>query len=250
MAGHDGNGGTLRFVHRCRKTSPRAKRHGQGISDMVDYERARRSMVDSQVRPHDVTDLRIIGALLEIPREKFVPPAQRALAYLDAEVPVAGKRALLKPLVFGKLLQAAGITERDRVLDVGCATGYSSAVLGKLAGNVVALEEDPALARTASETLGALGCANVSVATGPLTAGAAQGAPYDAILLEGAADVVPDALTAQLKEGGRLLAVIGRVPMGKATLFRKVAGHVTAVALFDAGAPLLPGFAKPAAFVF
>jgi len=217
---------------------------------MVDYARVRRAMVDSQVRPHDVTDRRILAAMLEVPREEFFPPAQRALAYLDAELPVAGKRTLLKPLVFSKLLQAAAIKESDRVLDVGCATGYSSAVLGKLAGSVVALEEDPALARMAGETIRTLGFANVSVASGPLTAGSAQGAPYDAIVLEGAVEFVPDALTAQLKEGGRLVAVLGGVPMGKATLYRKIAGHLTAVRLFDAAAPLLPGFAKPAAFVF
>ena len=207
-------------------------------------------MVDSQVRPHDVTDLRIIAALCDVPRELFVPPAQRALAYLDAEVRVAGNRALLKPMVFAKLLQAAALTETDRVLDAGCATGYSSAVIGKLAASVVALEEDSALARTADETLAPLRFANVSVATGPLTAGWPQDAPYDAILIEGAIEIVPDALIAQLKEGGRLLAVIGNMPMGKAALYRKVGGHVTVVPLFDATAPLLPGFVKPAAFVF
>src|SRR5437868_4478755 len=130
---------------------------------MVDYAQARQAMVDRQVRPHDVTDLRIIAVLLEVPRERFFPPAQRALAYLDAEVPVSetGTRALLKPMVFAKLLQAAAIGENDRVLDVGCATGYSSAVLGKLAGSVIALEGDPALARMASETFAELALANV-----------------------------------------------------------------------------------------
>ena len=217
---------------------------------MADTAQARRAMVDSQVRPHDVTDLRIIAALLEVARERFFPPAKRALAYLDAEVPVAGTRALLKPMVFAKLLQAAAIADGDRVLDVGCASGHSSAVLGKLAGSVVALEEDAALARMAGETLNELGAANVSVAAGALTAGWAQGAPYDAILIEGAVEIVPDAVTAQLKDGGRLVAVIGRVPMGKATLYRKLGGKLTAVPLFDAAAALLPGFAKPAAFVF
>ena len=217
---------------------------------MVDSAQARRAMVDGQVRPHDVTDLRIIAALLEVPRELFFPPTQRALAYLDAEVPVAGTRVQLKPMVFAKLLQAAEIAENDRVLDVGCATGYSSAVLGKLAGGVVALEEDAALARKASETLAQLGLANASVATGQLTAGWPQAAPYDAILIEGAVEVVPDALVAQLKDGGRLVAVVGSVPMGKATLYRRIGSHVTALPLFDAAAPLLPGFAKPPAFVF
>src|SRR5437868_2561208 len=166
---------------------------------MVDHAQARQAMVDRQVRPHDVTDLRIIAALLDVPRERFFPPAQRALAYLDAEVPVAGPRALLKPMVFAKLLQAAAIGENERVLDVGCATGYSSAVLAELAGSVIALEEDPALVRSASEMLAELGAAHVSVVTGPLTDGWPKGAPYDAILIEGASEIVPDALLAQLK---------------------------------------------------
>ena len=219
---------------------------------MVDYAQARRTMVDCQVRPSDVTDLRIIAAMLDVPRERFVPPARRAIAYLDLDVPVAeaGTRALLKPMVFAKLVQAAAIGENDRVLDVGCATGYSSAVLGRLAGRVVALEEDATLARMASEALAELKAANVSVASGPLTAGWWEGAPYDAILLEGASEIVPDALLAQLKDGGRLVAVIGRAPMRKATIYRMAGRHVSAVALFDAAAPLLPGFAKPAEFVF
>src|SRR5438128_11143044 len=150
---------------------------------MVDFAQARRAMVDSQVRPHDVRDLRIIAALLEVPRERFFPPEKRALAYLDAEVPIAGMRALLKPMVFAKMLQAAGIGQSERVLDVGCASGYSSAVLGKLAGSVVALEEDAALAAMAREVLAELGAPNVSVVSGALTAGWAQGAPYDAILI-------------------------------------------------------------------
>ena len=219
---------------------------------MVDYARARRTMVDCQVRPSDVTDLRIIAAMLDVPRELFVTPSRRAIAYLDLDVPVAdgSLRALLKPMVFAKLLQAAGIGETDRVLDVGCATGYSSAVLAKLAGNVVALDEDSALCRSASENLAALGV-HVTVATGPLAAGWLDEAPYDAILLEGASEVAPDRLLAQLKDGGRLLAVIGSGPMGKATIYRKAAeGRVTALPLFDASAPPLPGFAKAPAFVF
>ena len=220
---------------------------------MVDYAQARRTMVDCQVRPSDVTDLRIIAAMLDVPRERFVPPARRGVAYLDLDVPVTdgpAPRVLLKPMVFAKLLQAAAIDENDHVLDAGCATGYSSAVLGKLAGRVVALEEDAALARTATANLAELGGANVSVATGPLAAGWKQGAPYDAILLEGASQMVPDALLAQLKDGGRLLAVVGSGPMGKATIYRMAGRHATAQPLFDATAPLLPGFVKPPAFVF
>lgn len=219
---------------------------------MVDYAQARRNMVDNQVRPSDVTDLRLIDAMLDVARECFVPEARRAIAYLDIDVPVTdgAARALLKPMVFARLVQAADLGENDRVLDVGCATGYSAAVLGKLAGNVVALDEDPALCRSAADNLAALG-AHVSVASGPLAAGWPDTAPYDAIIIEGAAEVVPQALLAQLKEGGRLVAVLGRGPMGKATIYRKAAaGRVSAQPLFDASAPLLPGFAKPAVFVF
>jgi protein-L-isoaspartate(D-aspartate) O-methyltransferase len=167
-------------------------------------------------------------------------------------VPVGdkGARALLKPMVLAKLIQAAGIREGDRVLDVGCATGYSSAVLARLAAAVVALEEDTALARVAGETLAASGVSNVSVVSGPLHAGFARDAPYDVIVMEGASEVVPAALLAQLKDGGRLVAVIGSGPMGKATIYRAAGGGATGQTLFDASAPLLPGFAKPAAFVF
>lgn len=220
---------------------------------MVDYAQARRTMVDGQVRTSDVTDLRIIAALQEVPRERFVPEARRAIAYLDSDVPVSeagAPRALLKPMVFAKLLQAAEIGQTDRVLDVGCATGYSSAVLAKLAARVVALEEDAALARRASETFAALGVANVLAAAGPLTAGWPDEAPYDAIVLQGATEVAPEALLAQLRDGGRLVAVVGRGPMGKATIYRMAAGHATALPLFDAAAPLLPGFVRPPAFVF
>src|ERR1044072_3159060 len=216
----------------------------------MDTTRARRTMVDNQVRPADVTDHRIIAALLEVSREGFVAPSRQARAYLDLDVPAAeGSRCvLLKPIVFGKLLQAAGIKESERVLDVGCATGYSAAVLAKLAANVVALEEDAALAASAKSNLA--DAANVSVVTGPLTAGSPQGGPYDVILLEGRSEVAPEPLCAQLGEGGRLLAVIGSAPMGKATIYTNAGGHVTAQPLFDAGAPVLPGFVKPPEFVF
>src|SRR5215475_12763966 len=157
---------------------------------MADYARARRTMVDSQIRTADVTDLRILTAFLEVPREAYVPPARREIAYLDENVPVnAGGRALLMPMVFAKLLQAAEIRATDHVLDVGCATGYSAAVLSRVAASVVALEEDAALARMATDTLAQSGARNVSVTIGPLAAGSAAGAPYDVIVLEGATEV-------------------------------------------------------------
>jgi protein-L-isoaspartate(D-aspartate) O-methyltransferase len=218
---------------------------------MVDYAQARRTMVDRQVRTADVTDLRILGALLEVPREAYVPAARQPIAYLDENVAVgAGGRALMKPMVFAKLLQAAGIGEGDHVLDIGCASGYSAAVLARLAGSVVALEEDVTLARGAGEALARTGATNLSVVSGPLQAGWPKGAPYDVIMIEGAVEVVSDSLLAQLKDGGRLVAVVGRAPMGKATVYRMASGHATAQPLFDATAPSLPGFVKPAEFVF
>jgi protein-L-isoaspartate(D-aspartate) O-methyltransferase len=223
---------------------------------MIDFAAARRTMVDCQVRPSDVTDLRIIAAMLDIPRERFVPEDKSAVAYLDRDVVVnAGApgrpaRCLLKPMVLAKLIQVAAIAETERVLDVACASGYSSAVLARLAASVVALEEDPDLAATANRLLKQLAIANVAVETAPLAGGAPAHAPYDVILVNGAFEVVPRALLAQLDKGGRLLGVSGAGPAGKAVLYRVVNGNVSSRTVFDAGAPLLPGFAAPAAFVF
>ena len=218
---------------------------------MVDYAQARRTMVERQVRTVDVTDLRIQAAMLEVPREAYVPAARRALAYLDHDVRVSDSgRALLRPIVFSRLIHAAAIRETDHVLDVGCATGYSAAILARLAGSVIALEEDIALARGAGETLAQTGATNLSVVSGPLVAGWSKSAPYDVIVLEGATEVRPDSLLAQLKEGGRLVAVVGSGPTGKAMIYRMASGHMTVQTLFDAAAPVLPGFVKPAEFVF
>ena len=171
---------------------------------MIDFAAARRMMVEGQVRTSDVSDLRIIAAMLELPRERFVPEAKAALAYLDADVPVTeaqgGKpvRRLLKPMVLAKLVQAAAIQASDHVLDVGCATGYSSALLARLARSVIALEEEETLVRLARENLKAVGADNVTVVAGPLTQGWQGGAPYDVIFLNGATEIAPQALTRQL----------------------------------------------------
>lgn len=219
---------------------------------MTDFAAARRMMVDGQVRTSDVTDLRIIAAMLEVPREKFVPAASAELAYLDLDLPVGGAgeatRALLKPMVLAKMIQAADVRDTDHVLDVGCATGYASAVLARLAQSVVALEEDPALARLAADAFTATGLRNVTAVAGPLTEGWPTQAPYDVILLNGAIELLPDALRRQLKPAGRLLAVTGGRPGGR--VMRYGAGGGEGWPLFDATAPLLPGFAKPPAFVF
>jgi protein-L-isoaspartate(D-aspartate) O-methyltransferase len=223
---------------------------------MTDFATARRMMVDGQVRTSDVTDPRIIAAMLELPRERFVPQGKADLAYLDLDLPVTqpkpggAARCLLKPMVLAKMVQAAGLGEDDHVLDVGCATGYSSALLARLAGSVIALEEDEALARLARENLAAVGAVNATVVSGPLTQGWQGRAPYDVIFVNGASEIVPHALARQLKEGGRLVAVVGRAPTGQAVVYRCVGGDISGWPIFDAAAPLLPGFAAPPVFVF
>ncbi len=223
---------------------------------MIDFAAARRIMVDSQVRTSDVTDLRVIAAMLDVPRERFLPVGQADLAYLDFDAPVTSAergqpaRRLLKPMVLAKLLQAAEIADGDHVLDVGCATGYSSAVLARLASSVVALEQDAALAELARGNLGALGLNQVQVVSGALAEGWPPQGPYDVILLNGASEVVPKALLQQLKPGGRLVGVLGRGPAGKAMLYCSIGGECGGRPIFDAAAPLLPGFTAPLAFVF
>jgi protein-L-isoaspartate(D-aspartate) O-methyltransferase len=231
---------------------------------MVDFRAARRAMVDGQIRTNGVTDLDLIGAMLDIPREAFVPERQAAVAYLDRDLPLPSRgeaaRYLIKPEVTAKLIQATDTTPQDRVLVVGAATGYSAAIVSRLAAAVVALEEDAGLAETAQANLRHLGVANVTIAAGPLAAGWPAVAPYDVILVEGGVETVPQALFDELSAGGRLIAVVydgsgdsagpvdGKV--GKATLYRDVRGEVGGRVLFDACAPLLPGFAKARAFVF
>jgi protein-L-isoaspartate(D-aspartate) O-methyltransferase len=231
---------------------------------MVDFRAARRAMVDGQIRTNGVTDLDLIGAMLDIPREAVVPERLSAMAYLDRDLalPSGGgaPRYLIKPEVTAKLIQAAEVTPQDRVLVVAAATGYSAAILSRLAAAVVALEEDPGLAEMAQANLRHLGVANVTVTAGPLSAGWPAAAPYDVILVEGGVETIPQPLFGELAAGGRLITVVyegrgdaagpveGKV--GKATLYRDVKGEVGGRALFDASAPLLPGFAKARAFVF
>lgn len=222
---------------------------------MIDFADARRKMIDSQLRPVDVNNLDLLAAIEGIPRERFVPADKAAMAYLDRDVPVletSGRpaRCLLKPAVVARLIQAAQANEHDRALVVGCATGYSAAVLSRLAGEVTALEEDAGLARQAREALAAVGASNVTVVTGRLDAGWPAAAPYDLILVDGSIDLEPATLLSQLKEGGRLVAILGRGGAGSAMVYRVDRGEVSALSVFNAAAPPLPGFEKPAAFVF
>jgi protein-L-isoaspartate(D-aspartate) O-methyltransferase len=223
---------------------------------MIDFERLRQSMVDSQIRPNDVTDPRVIAAMLELPRERFVPPARADLAYLDDDLVVreasatGAGRYLIEPMILAKLVQALELSDTDRVLDVGCTTGYSTAVLSRLAGAVVGLESDPDLAAAARSNLAEIGLSGTQVAVGAMAAGAPEAGPYDAILINGAVEIVPEPLFRQLKEAGRLVAVVRAGPVGRATLYVRSGGTVSARPLFDAAIPPLPGFEAPRGFVF
>lgn len=216
---------------------------------MADFATLRRTMVDGQIRTADVTDRPLIQAMLDVPRERFMPPAQAALAYLDLDLPAgAGGRRLLTPMVLAKMLQALDLSEGDRVLDVGCATGYAAAIMARMGATVVALEDESGLAEQARANLS--GLQNVTMAAGKLAEGHASGAPYHVILVEGAIDLEPEKLCQQLSDGGRLICIRGSGPAAKATLYRRDGTDITLRTVFDAAGPALPGFAKPAAFAF
>jgi protein-L-isoaspartate(D-aspartate) O-methyltransferase len=216
---------------------------------MADSATLRRMMVDGQVRTADVTDRGLIDAMLDVPREHFVPASQSALAYLDLDLPVGeGTRRLLKPMVLAKMLQALQISAGQRVLDVGCATGYAAALMARLGASVVALEEQPGLVTRARANLAGLG--TVEVVEGRLSDGYAKGAPYDSILIEGAIEVDPTALGRQLADGGSLLCIQGGGPASKVVLYRRDGDDLTDHAIFDASGAILPGFVKPMTFAF
>jgi protein-L-isoaspartate(D-aspartate) O-methyltransferase len=217
----------------------------------MDYATARLNMVESQVRTNKVTDSKVIDALLAVPRERFVPEKLRGVAYVDEDLPLGGARYLLEPMVLARLLQAAQIKPSHRVLDVGAATGYATAILARLAASVVGLEQEPRLADEARRNLHELMVNNATVVAGDLAAGNPKSAPYDLILVNGAIAGVPPALKAQLAEGGRLATVIkAGAGMGQATLFTRVGDTLSGRVIFDASTPLLPGFVPQESFVF
>ena len=217
----------------------------------MDYAAARHAMVESQIRTNRVVDPAIVSALEEVAREAFVPVQLRSVAYVDEAVPLGHGRWLLEPLAFASLLQAAAIRSTDVVLDVGCATGYSSAVLAKLAGTVVAVEEVADFVREANRLFGEFAVLNAAVMESPLISGCAKQAPYDAIVIEGGVEEIPSALVDQLAEGGRLAAiVVGAGGFGKGTILTKIGGTVSRRTVFEAGSPLLPGFSRVPSFVF
>ncbi|MGY3615170.1 protein-L-isoaspartate O-methyltransferase family protein [Bradyrhizobium sp. USDA 10063] len=221
---------------------------------MSGFSTARQKMVDGQVRTSDVTDARILDAMLAVPREAFVPDSKRALAYLDLDLDIseggAAKRYLIKPAVMAKMLQAAEINSTDRILVVGCATGYAAAVVARFAGEVFATESETGLADRAKAALAGVGATNVAVRAAPAAKGDAADAPFDVIILNGATEIVPQELYEQLREGGRLVGVFALSQPQRAAIVTHTHGDFGHRPLFDAVAPVLPGLERVPAFVF
>jgi protein-L-isoaspartate(D-aspartate) O-methyltransferase len=215
---------------------------------MSEFATRRVIMVDTQVRPSDVTKFPIIDAMLTVPRETFVPDDKREAAYVGENLVLAPGRVVLEARTLAKLLDALDIQPSELVLDVGCALGYSAAVIARLAETVVAVEEDETLAADAQRILSEEGVDNAVVIAGKLVEGSAKCAPYDVIILEGGVEVVPEMLVAQLKDGGRIGAIFIENAVGTARIGYKTDGKMTWRSVFNAGAPVLPGFAKPRGF--
>jgi protein-L-isoaspartate(D-aspartate) O-methyltransferase len=218
----------------------------------MDFATARRRMIDNQITPNRIDDPVLLEAMGSVPRELFVPKALQGVAYVDDDLAIGDGRFLVEPLVLAKLIHAAEIGPTDVVLDIGCASGYSAAVLGRKAAAVVALECDTSLVAAANATLQKLGIDNVAVMEGALEEGAPKQAPFDAIIICGAASEVPRGLAGQLADGGRLACVLRRDQMspGKGVVFRRLGDTVSRREVFDASPPFLPGFLRRPDFVF
>ena len=217
---------------------------------MSDYKTARTAMVDCQVRPSDVTKYPIIDALLSTPREAYVPLDKRPVAYAGEHIVLGGDRVLLDARTFAKMLDALNVQPNELVLDIGCGMGYSSAILAKMAEAVVSIESDAALAKEASEILTEQDVDNAYVATGDLTNGNAKNGPYDVIVLQGAVEEIPDTLTDQLKDGGRICAIFLDGSLGECRMGYKSNEKVSWRCAFNATAPLLNGFETKPEFKF
>ena len=217
----------------------------------MDYATARKNMVESQLRTNRVTDERLLGIMRSLPREQFLPKNMMHLAYVDEDILMPGDRYLSEPLVVARLIMAAQVKSTDIVLVVGGGTGYTSAILGKMATTVIALESDPSLVAESSSRLTTLTIDNVVVVEGALENGWASEAPYDLILIDGAVESVPQVLFDQINDGGRIVAVVKpEKGVGRITLFEKRGGNISDRVIYDASTPYLPGMAPAPAFVF
>jgi protein-L-isoaspartate(D-aspartate) O-methyltransferase len=222
----------------------------QGQAMAIDHDKARRNMVDCQVRTSDVTNLELLSAFLSVPREAFVPQGLAEIAYLDEELPLGGGRFLIAPAPLARLLQAALIKPGDHVLDIGCATGYSTALIATLGATVTGIEASAELAGKARAAIASLGLATATIREGRLEAGLAAEAPFDVIFVGGSVEQLPEVLKGQLKPGGRFVAVEGRGNSAFATLYVNDDGNVSGRRLFNCALPLLPGFERTPQFVF
>lgn len=215
---------------------------------MADFSARRVMMVDTQVRPSDVTKFPIIAAMLSVPREAYLPRELSEAAYIGENVQIGAGRVLLEARTLAKLLDGLDIQPTELVLDIGCGLGYSTAIIAQLADAVMAVEEDDAYASEAQRTLSAEGVDNAAVIHGPLVAGAAKHGPYDAIVLQGAVEIVPQAILDQIKDGGRIGCLFMVGALGEARIGHKAGGRMTWRAIFNASAPVLPGFAESKGF--
>lgn len=217
---------------------------------MSDFATARTTMVDCQVRPSDVTKYPIIEAMLNIPREEFVPDQKKRIAYSGVHLDIGAGRMLLDARTFAKMLDAVNVQPDELVLDLGCGLGYSSAVIAFMAEAVICVEEDADMAAEATTLLAANSVDNAAVVTGPLAAGAAKHGPYDVIVLQGSAEQIPAAILDQLKDGGRIAAVMANGKQSHCNVGYKHNGHIDWRLAFSASAPMLQGFEKATEFSF
>lgn len=217
---------------------------------MTDYAARRTVMVDTQVRPSDVTKFPIIDAMLDVPREAFVPRALREAAYMGENIDLGGGRVILEPRTLAKVLDSLDIQSNELVLDVGSALGYSAAVIARMAEAVVAVEEDAEIAEEAQGLLSENGADNVIMHHGPLAQGAPEHGPYDVVVVQGAVEKLPQSLIDQIKEGGRIACLFMEGALGAVRIGYKIDGAMSWRYAFNAGAPVLPGFERDAAFEF
>ncbi|MET0605420.1 MAG: protein-L-isoaspartate O-methyltransferase [Beijerinckiaceae bacterium] len=217
---------------------------------MNDFARARRNMVDCQIRPSDVTDHLVLAAFDGVERERFLPDEAKPIAYLDRQIAVGCGRELLTPMTFARMTQALTLTPKDKVLDIACGLGYSTAVLAALAGKVVGLECEAPLAEEAARRLEAAGIANATAVVGDLEQPPAALAPFNAIMVNGALEMTPDSWLARLAEGGRLACVMGVGRSAQAILLTKSGSRISQRILFDTVAPALARFRKKPEFAF
>ncbi len=215
---------------------------------MTDYAKRRTMMVDTQVRPSDVTKFPIIDAMLSIPREYYVPDSMIEAAYVGENLEIGGGRVIIDPRTLAKLLDALDVRPDHVALDLGCGLGYSTAILSRLCDFVVAVEDDETRAEEAQNILSGQGVDNAAVMTGPLPEGAQKSGPYDIIIIQGAVEEVPAAIIDQLREGGRIGCIFGEGALGVVRVGHKIDGNVNWRFSFNAGAPLLAGFEKTVAF--